>query len=189
DYVDKVINFPHSESPLLDGSGLPTMEMWNLSAYSLPGKEVKCFLGELGNANRNKQRAYKEKWVELGLQEVADDLTFNLASVLSEQGYGQVETLMETASRRSSLRGRLCEVLSKATSVAGASEDSYGAAGVMGGTAVGLLEPMVGCPGCWPSCTIKPLREGEPTDLVEWDGQTHAPTRLRPELLDPTLKK
>ncbi|KAF4649436.1 hypothetical protein FOL47_002083, partial [Perkinsus chesapeaki] len=129
------------------------------------------------------------KWVELGLQEVADDLAFNLASILSEQGYGQVETLMETASRRSPLRGRLLEVLSKATSPAGASEDSYGAVGVMGGAAVGLLKPMVESPNCWPSFTPKPLRKGEPTDLVEWDGQTDAPTRLRPELLDLTLKK
>ncbi|KAF4647350.1 hypothetical protein FOL47_004711, partial [Perkinsus chesapeaki] len=35
DCAEKVINFPHGESPLVDGSGLPTPEMWSPSAYNL----------------------------------------------------------------------------------------------------------------------------------------------------------
>ncbi|KAF4756917.1 hypothetical protein FOZ63_026074, partial [Perkinsus olseni] len=212
--ADRTVNFPHKEVPLVDGSGLPTPEQWDPSAYNFEmasdpettrllsdgvfeaarswacKPEVSKFLQSFQRADEKKRMELQGQWVKLGLEEAAANLSLDLASVLSQQGYGEIATLLEQATSRSPLKGRLLEAIVRASGKKGQPEDTYGAVGVMGGVAIGIEKIMTENDQCWPPFSPKPLRKGEPADLVEWDGEDAVcPVKLRPELTELSLAK
>ncbi|KAF4727291.1 hypothetical protein FOZ62_029447, partial [Perkinsus olseni] len=175
-------SFSPESIPPVDGTGFPDLSQWDgdisfspryekLSlalAKAVRAKaeawvsrpEVRNFLLRYEQASRLEQTEMANKWVALGIERESEQLAATLARLLESAGLGSSETLLQSASPISPIRGRLLE--SRVTWPGEGPEDCGIAAVAMSGMPLGLSVPFPEDLRTWPAFHEQPLRPGEP---------------------------
>ncbi|KAF4682645.1 hypothetical protein FOZ60_010266 [Perkinsus olseni] len=129
--------------------------------------EVRNFLLRYEQASRLEQTEMANKWVALGIECESEQLAATLARLLESTGLGSSETLLQSASPISPIRGRLLE--SRVTWPGEGPEDCGIAAVAMSGMPLGLSVPFPEDLRTWPAFHEQSLRPGEP-EVIRWKG-------------------
>ncbi|KAF4683529.1 hypothetical protein FOZ60_009006 [Perkinsus olseni] len=175
-------SFSPESIPPVDGTGFPDLSQWDgdisfspryekLSlalAKAVRAKaeawvrrpEVRNFLLRYEQASRLEQTEMANKWVALGIERESEQLAATLARLLESAGLGSSETLLQSASPISPIRGRLLE--SRVTWPGEGPEDCGIAAVAMSGMPLGLSVPFPEDLRTWPAFHEQSLRPGEP---------------------------
>ncbi|KAF4651162.1 hypothetical protein FOL47_000609 [Perkinsus chesapeaki] len=206
-HVKQVQGCLEEKVTLMDGSGLPHMGHWAEESYSFEKatdpettewlsmavtRAAQDWLGQPGatafmesfvKLDGKDQGAAAHLWDSYDIKEAGSKLSGELALILQERGYGSAATLLQNATERSPLRGRLLEAVLRCTAPEQGVEDLAGPLNVMGGAQAGVSIPcMAENPQVWPAFVEKPRRRGEPDEMVLWDGEPLVSYQLKEEL-------
>ncbi|KAF4692641.1 hypothetical protein FOZ60_012940 [Perkinsus olseni] len=165
---DVFASFPPESIPPVDGTGFPDLSQWDGDiAFSPRRPEVRNFLLRYEQASRLEQTEMANKWVALEIECESEQLAATLARLLESTGLGSSETLLQSASPISPIRGRLLE--SRVTWPGEGPEDCGIAAVAMSGMPLGLSVPFPEDLRTWPAFHEQSLRPGEP-EVIRWKG-------------------
>ncbi|KAF4682802.1 hypothetical protein FOZ60_010082 [Perkinsus olseni] len=207
---DVFASFPPESIPPVDGTGFPDLSQWDgdisfspryekLSlalAKAVRAKaeawvrrpEVRNFLLRYEQASRLEQTEMANKWVALGIERESEQLAATLARLLESAGLGSSETLLQSASPISPIRGRLLEAVARVTWPGEGPEDCGIAAVAMSGMPLGLSLPIPEDLRTWPAYREQPLRPWEP-EVIRWTGLSVSDLPPRPQVDDSAMAR